>query len=883
MAGTWKRWKRSSQRETELAAEIENHIRERAAQYEAQGVGEAEALRRARMQFGSVQAAKEEIRAFWPGEMLRGFLRDLRYAVRTLARDRAFTIAVVASLAIGLGTATAMYSVLYGVLLQPLPFPNADRIFRIYESETELDQPQEAMAIYWGSLREFQEKAASVDAITAVLPYMPRLDLGDAWPRRVPGAMIDRNFFQVFPARAVLGRLPDADSWDESDRDTAVLSFEMWQNDYGGDPSVVGKTMRLSGTSRAVDRELKIVGVLPADFEFPTWRMKGVRYLATTTEDWRHPSKEDLRFGWRHQDTFIRAAQGASVTALRDELRTLYRGLQDRDPGMPKRALAVVPMADAYAEKDRTPLLLLFCAALVLALLCCLNVANLMVARAFRTAPETGIRKALGGGRAALLRGTFCQSLVLGIAGTAMAAVVAVAVAYTLRFFLPAQVPYVQRIGFTPEVSGFLAGGTFVAILLASGFLGWHAMRTPALTQLSQGGRHTGGLRNGTRQVLLAAQVCTSLILLCGAFLLLANLSRTVDQDFGFAWKDIAAVNVVFAIEDMSKEDRTVALRNLGQELATSLGDNRWAIADNAPLAMMYSGNIMFRENGTRSKPRNFTHRQVSPEYFGFMGIPIVEGRGFNEGDRAGAPPVAVVSRTFARAMLDTDHPIGMRFRRTSRSEEPWITVVGVVEDVRAHTNFREAVPCFYLSYLQFPASFATILLRSQAPADRVDATVRAAIEGAGLPKPEIHIGRVSDSVWVALEQSRFYSLAFSAFAIVALVLAAIGVYGVLQYHAVVRRREFGVRAAMGATRTNLQLLVMRQATLPLFLGGIAGLGAALWASKYLESLLHTIQRLDPQPYVVAACVLLAAAALAGWLPARQAAGVHPSESLRAE
>jgi hypothetical protein len=201
MAGAWRRWKRSSQRETELAAEIENHIRERAAQYEAQGVGEAEALRRARVQFGSVQAAKEEIRAFWPGEMLRGFLRDLRYAVRTLARDRAFTIAVVASLAIGLGTATAMYSVLYGVLLQPLPFPNADRIFRIYESETELDQPQEAMAIYWGSLREFQEKAASVDVITAVLPYMPRLDLGDAWPRRVPGAMIDRNFFRVFPAR----------------------------------------------------------------------------------------------------------------------------------------------------------------------------------------------------------------------------------------------------------------------------------------------------------------------------------------------------------------------------------------------------------------------------------------------------------------------------------------------------------------------------------------------------------------------------------------------------------------------------------------------------------------------------------------------------------
>ena len=884
MAGRWKGWNRDKQREAELAAEIENHIRERAAQYEAQGASGAEALRRARMQFGSVQAAKEEVRTVWPWELLRAWLRDLSYAVRTLARDRAFTIAVVASLAIGLGASTAMYSVLYGVLLQPLPFPHADRIYRIYEAEVESEQPSEVMAIYWGSLRELQENAQSMEAITAVLPSMHRLETGDTWPRRVPGAEIDRYFFQVFPAQPAIGRFPSAESWDNTDRDTAVLSFEIWMSDYGGDPSVVGKTMRLTGTSSKVDRELKIIGVLPADFQFPTWRLKAVRYLATSAEDWRTLSPDDGPIGWRHQDTFVRAADGASRTALRGELGAIYRGLQEKDPGMPKRALAVVPMASAYAEKDRTPLQLLFGAALALTLLCCLNVANLMVARGLKTAPEIGIRKALGGGRTALLRGIASQALVLGVAGTAGAAAIAVAVSHTLRLSLPAQVPYGERIGFPVEVLAFLAGCAVATILLASSFLGWYTLRAPTLSQLSKSiGRHTGTVGSRTRQSLLVAQVGASLILLCGASLLLTNLNRTVSQDFGFAWKGIAAVNLFLTSRDMEKESLVAMVSELSFQMSNALIGTTWALSDNPPLGMAYAANVVHRQDGSRAALRDVAQRSVGPEYFQFLGIPLLQGRGFTRDDQAGADPVAVVSRQWARWMLDTDEPVGLRFRTSTRPEEPWITVVGVVSDVRVHTNFRAEVPCMYRPLAQVNPPFLTILLKTAAPAEQIETAARAAIEQAWMPKPELRIGRVADAVWFELEQSRFYSLALGAFAAVALVLAAIGVYGVLQYQAVRRQREFGVRAAMGANGRNLKALVLRQAATPMVVGGAVGLAAAMWASRFLESLLHTIQPLDPQPYVVAAVVLLAAAILAGWIPARQASRSNPADCLRAE
>ena len=241
---TWRRkwgWK-TQQREAELAAELEEHIQQRAAQYEAQGLSPAEALRRARIQFGSVPSVQEEIRALDPWESLACWVRDLRYALRSLRRDRAFTLAVILSLAVGLGASTAMYSVLYGVLLQPLPFAHAERIYRLYEAETDAEHPPEAVAVYWGALRPFSEQARSVEAITAVTPTLQRIDWGNERLQRIRGARIDPFFFRVFPTRPALGRLPHQDTWYGADRDTVLLSFDLWTGEFG-DPAVLGKSL----------------------------------------------------------------------------------------------------------------------------------------------------------------------------------------------------------------------------------------------------------------------------------------------------------------------------------------------------------------------------------------------------------------------------------------------------------------------------------------------------------------------------------------------------------------------------------------------------------------------------------------------------------------
>lgn len=882
---TWRRkwgWK-TQQREAELAAELEEHIQQRAAQYEAQGLSPAEALRRARIQFGSVPSVQEEIRALDPWESLACWVRDLRYALRSLRRDRAFTLAVILSLAVGLGASTAMYSVLYGVLLQPLPFAHAERIYRLYEAETDAEHPPEAVAVYWGALRPFSEQARSVEAITAVTPTLQRIDWGNERLQRIRGARIDPFFFRVFPTRPALGRLPHQDTWYGADRDTVLLSFDLWTGEFGGDPAVLGKSLRIRGSS-APDQNLRIIGVLPPDFRFPTARLKDARYVTTSPENWLHPSAEDLQFGWRSMETFALASPSASASSLRAELRSVFDGLHAQNPHLPKRKLAVIPMAASYAENDRLPLQLLFGAALALTLLCCLNVANLMVARALKAAPEIGLRKALGGSDAALLRGIACQAAVLALGGWAGAAVVAAGISGTLQRYLPAQIPYAGRIGFPLEVIAFLAACGMVTVLLASALLAWFTLRAPTLSQISNpDGRIVAGAGVRVRHILLSAQVAASLLLLCGAALLLANLHRTVNQDFGFAWKEIAAVHLIFDRRDVGKETRTAVLKTLGEELGASFGRNQWAIADGLPVDSLYGGNIVFRQDGSRSEPRDFVNRMVGPEYLGFLGIPIVAGRPFSNADRAGTAPVAIVSRRWANLMLGTDEPVGVRFRLSGRPEEPWITVVGLAADVRTHTNFREEVPAVYRPLAQVNPPFGSILLKTRAPVEQIETAVRGAMQRAGLKNSELLIGRASDAVWAALEQSRFYSAAIGAFAFVALLLAAIGVYGVLQYLVVQRRRELGVRAAIGASSRDLQWLIVRQAALPVLCGTLAGLAGAAWASRYLESLLHTIQPLSPYPYILAAATLTLAAFVAAIAPARQAANANPVDCLRTE
>lgn len=880
------RWKALFQRrrmERELALELEDHLEERVAQLRGQGLSEQEARRQAKLRFGSASAHKESARESWGWEWLHALMRDLRYGVRVLSRDRSFTFASVSSLAIGLGASTAMFAVLYGVLLAPLPFSQYQRIYRIFESEVTDASNREMMSVSMRMLHEMDQRLTTLESVTSATPWNPLVLEGQDWAHRLRGAQIDSNFFRVFPVQPVLGRLPGVDRWYTEDHNTVLLSYSHWQSRYGEDPSVLGQRLEVEGhTSGAIP--LTIIGVLPPDFRFPTWRLKDTNFWMPYRESWQRPDAD-----WRvpNSDTFVLLPRDGSIVAAKGEIAALQQELGEAYPTLRNLRPTLEPMQLSYAERQRTPLYLLFGASLALAMLCCLNIMNLLVARTLKMREELGVRRALGAGNAAILRQLLTESGLICAAGTAAGAVLALGIIQLFRATMPAMLPYLDRISLQTWVIFFLLGGAVLTMTLASLAPMLFALRTKELDHDSRAAARVTRSGSGSRwarKTLLASQVGLSLLLLCASLLLLANLNRTVRDGFQFAWQDVTCVHFTARPGSPDGEIALSTYRAFADELSSSFGSKQWAMADNAPiLPMAFGSNLVVKGAEEEVKNRDYNARNVSPEYFSFLGVRLLAGRLLDESDHAGSEPVAVVSNIWAERCLGLSDAVGVQFRVSRKEDAPWITVVGIVEDVKNTTNFSRELGTLYRPIAQVPFPHRTILLRTLAPVEQIDASVRQAVIAAGLPRPQIHVERLSDYVWEALELSRFFTVVLSVFALIAVLLAGIGVYGVLQYYGVQRSREFGIRAAIGATRQHLQQLVLRQAALPVLAGLAVGVVTAGWLSRYLESILHTVQPLEPGPYIAAVLFLGATALLAGWLPARRAAHVDPAQCLRSE
>ncbi len=874
----WRALLRRKQLDRELDAEVESHLAERAAQFEEQGMPPEEARREARKRFGRMSAHKEATRESWGWEWLIAAGRDLRYAIRVLAKNVGYTATVVLSLAIGLGASSAMFAVVYGVLLERLPFANADRIFRVYETDPRMPESGELMPVSVGMLDSLDRRMTTAEAITALTVSTATMRDGEGWPEIVRGANIDENFGKVFSVKPILGRLPDPERLYTDDHNTLLLSYSLWISRFGGDPGVLGRKVPVGEGAQDSQRLFTIIGVLPPDFAFPTRRLKDAKFWAPYREGWRGATGN---FIWRNSDTFVLAKTGDGVVPVQEEISAFYTEAQKQHPQLPKLSPAVEPMRLSYAEQERVPFYLLFGASLALAALCCVNVANLLVARGLKLRTELALRRALGAPSRALLRQALTEAGLLGGLGLLGGAALGAMGIQLLRWALPESTPYSGRVGLHLEAIFFLFALVTFTVLAASASPVWMALRVRA-----QGFAVRSGIRAARswgRRILLSVQVGLSLLLLCGTLLLAENLNRAINQDYGFDWSNITYASLTFASDEISTERQVASYRALAEELSGAFGNERWALVENPPIASVYDSSRIVLRDGKQTDIHRYTSRNVSPEYFSFLGLPLLAGRGFDERDGPGTPQVAVVSRAWAREFAAREDIVGMQMRLSSSEKDPWITVVGVAADSRTHTDFRENVGALYRPLAQVHSNFVNVLLRTTASPDRVEAAVRTATARAGLPKPLIKAGRQSQLVWQALETTRFFTVVFGVFSLVALILAAIGVFGVLQHAVIERRHEFGVRAAVGATRWNLETLIFRQAAAPVLLGVALGLGAAGWLSKYLESILYTVKPLEPAPYLVATLTLLTAALLAGWIPARKAGGIDPAESLRAE
>jgi putative ABC transport system permease protein len=791
--------------------------------------------------------------------------QDLRYALRQLWRSPLFTTVAVATLALGIGANAAMFSLVHGVLLRPLPYPDADRL------------------VTSGlSLPEFEELRDSVRAFDDVAVWASNLfTLGESsgttsgGSEQVLAALVTKRFFPLL-GKASLGR---ALAPEDADRDVVVLSHRLWARRFGSDPGVLGRSLRLYG------KPYEIVGVMPPEFQFPNGRFQFwlplESAMAATPEQARNRTLRIFQ-------ALAHLRPGVTLAQAQAEVDGFARRLAREHPET--NAEVTFPFGRVYESlvgDVRTALLVLMgVVALVLAIACA-NLANLLLVRAKSRERETAVRAALGAGRSRLLRQHLTESLVLAVLGGALGLVVAQGLLDVLPALTPFEIPRSATVRIDPAVLAFTA-----AIAVATGLLfglapAWLSARTNLNAGLHGGARGTegpGGRR--LRGVLTSAEIALSLVLVIGAGLLVQSLVRLVRVDAGFRAESLLTFHVVFVMDGM----RPVAQRAaLAAEIAERLGaiPGVTAAGGGTGLPPVTPQRVVnFAVDGLETTPGDGRayFMAVTPRYFAALGAPTVEGRAFTERDGAGAPEVVILGRTLARHLFGGESALGRRIKLVHPEYGPaWRTVVGVVADVRYTGLAREAGDALYTPFAQTPFPWMYTMVRTVGRPEDLGSAVRQAVASVD-PSLDVAALRPAEQVLAeSVAQPRFNVVLVSAFAGLALALAGLGIYGVVSYSVAQRVREIGIRLALGASRAEVVRLVTGEGLRLAGAGiGVGLLGAAA-ATRLLEALLFEVRPLDLMTFLGSGVVLAAIALLASAVPAARAGRVDPAAALRGD
>jgi putative ABC transport system permease protein len=808
---------------------------------------------------------------------MRELLQDLRYGIRRLLAAPLVTGAVVLSLALAIGANSAIFGAIDTLLLRPFPFPAPERLVRLYGTNAE--RGWQNMSLSYPNFADYRDQSRTLDDVAAY--YVRGYTLtGIDRPERVAVVEVTSNLFSVLGLSPELGRgfVAGEDTPGASDR-VVVLTHATWQSRFGGDPGVVGRTLRLNGVEHTV------VGVLPRKVTFP----------ANDVALWtplRHDETTWNRFSGG-LSVIARLAPGVSVEEASSEIATIAARLAEQYP----RANAevggrLVGLAeDRYGPELRLTMYALMAAVGLMLLIACINVANLLLARASTRRREIAVRAALGAGRGRVSRMLLTESVILGLIGGGLGLLAAVGGMALLRGAAPANVPRIEQIQLDPVVvvfTGLVAVMTGLLFGLAPAL---QAARTDLSTALREGGRSRTASVGGRRaqRALVVAQVALVLLVLTGAGLMTRSLGALLAVNPGFQPEGRVALTVSLTPEYDSWEKagayREAALERLrALPGVTSAG----AVLD---LPLHSSNNLwdfLIEGRPTEAGRRTITGANVaSPGYFQTMGIPLLEGRTFQESDRPGAPVVAVVSAAMARQFWPGEDALGKRIALPGSSGPNgpnWRTIVGVVGDVR-HSGLREEGRAeMYLPFAQlsWPRRM-TFVVRTSGSPEMTLAAARRALWSVDDDQAVFGTTTMAAVVSQALGTSRSVAWLLGIFGAVALLLASVGVFGLVANSIAQRRRELGIRAALGAASDRLFVMVIAQGMRPVALGAVLGIVAALFLSRLVKGLLFEIEPLDLLTFVSAPAVLLAVALLAIWWPARRAAHLNPMETLRAE
>jgi putative ABC transport system permease protein len=869
---------RRGKHERELDEEMRHHLELKAQEHEAEGLAPGEARRAALREFGNPLLLREEGRQVWGWAWLETLLQDLRYGLRQLRRNPGFTAAAVATLALGIGANTLIFSVVNAAILHPLPFRDSSGILTLWTSDPAHGYSGPG-TICDPDYHEWKTQNNSLAQVAGFRGETANLT-GVGEPVRLQGAEVSASLFPLLGVNAIKGGVFSTAN-EQPDRNRVVLlSDALWRSRFASNPKVIGKPVKLDG------EYFTVVGVMPAGFDFPD-----------QTKYWT-PLKLAGDCHNSSLQLLARRRPGISLSRARNDAAVITARLTQRRHPDDDRKMTLVPLEDEAAPDIRTSLLVLLGAVGLVLLIACANVANLKLSRTASRQRETAVRAALGANRARIVRQMLTESAMLAILGGGLGLILAEAGHHVLAasaFLLPASfvTPGVELRIVAAGIDPWVLGFTF-AVALVTGILfglvpALQASRPDLNDTLKEGGRGlpAGAGRGRFRDALAAAEIALALILLAGSGLLIRSFLKLASVDPGFRPQGVLTMNVNLPNFGYNTPEEMIAFERQAVARLEGLPGVRAAgVIFGLPLGDMRIVGDYTVEDRPTFEPAAAVKEVVGGGYFRAMGIPLQQGRFFNEHDSESAQRVVIVNETFARLFGPHRGALGKRLK-PGFAPDAWCSVVGVVGDAKQSALNEAFAPAIYLPYAQAPIDVfmrnITFVVAARGDPLRIAPAARAAVQAVDPNLPVFDVASMEELVSRSVSGPRFNSLMLGGFAALALLLAAVGIYGVVAYSVAQRTHEIGVRMALGARGRDVVHEILAKG-LALAAAGLAlGLLGALALTRLLAGMLYGVGAEDPLTFAAVSAILAATAVIATYVPARRATRVDPIIALRCE
>jgi putative ABC transport system permease protein len=866
---------RRQRREREMAEELESHVQMHIKDNLGSGMTPEEARRQALIKLGGVEQVKEECRDAWGVRIINELAQDIRYGLRQLRRNPGFTAIAVLTLALGIGANTAIFTVVDTVLLRPLPYKDSSRLlwaterFPFNHGAANVISPD---FIGWKERNQvFEQIGASGGAGGENLT-------GSGPAIRVDVTNVTTNFFSMLGVRPLLGRTFLASEGKLGSDHVALLSESLWRKQFGSDPHVLGKTIQLGGSPYTV------VGVTPSSLHY------------ASADVWTPFALNEERFSpksprWAILTVIGRLKPGVKASQAQADLQVITTQMDKEYPPQASRfrsgvRVEVVPLHEFLVRNVRPLLLILMGAVGFVLLIACLNVANVLLSRGVVRDREIGVRLALGAGRGRLVRQLLTEALLLVLAGGVLGFLAGLATTKILSRLIPTNFPLSMRLDVRIfAFTAFIAALAVVAFGLAPALF---ASRRDVNEALKEGSLQAGASRatHRLRGLMAAGEIALSLTLLVGAGLLTRSFLSLTEVKLGFDPHGllIATVQKTWSSNPGAAQSYANFFQSALAKAQSLPGVNDAAVVSQFPFGPPHNGTTLIKTKGRGEfhTPQVVMLTSISPDYFRAMNVRLLKGRVFTAQDTAGAEPVVIINSSLARLLFDEENPLGQKIS-FGPPPQAWTEVVGVVADTRNGALEAEPGPQLFTPYFQQPSFVMTFVLRTGTHPGSLAGALRKAVQEVDKSQPVFAVETMDDVIASLLAPWRFRTLLLGLFSILALVLAAVGIFGVISYSVSQRTREIGIRVALGAERKDVLRAVLGQGLRLALVGVMIGITGALALTHFLSSLLYGVKPTDPLTFIAVSLILIAVALAACYIPARRASKVDPMVALRYE